>query len=196
MYNKKFYEKYAQLTLELILPYPIENFILVDKPDIQNNIDSIGIEVTHTDQPEHFEMSRYGENCFKKTKDGEIIRNFKGEAFFNHDGVCYAFSTTKGLITPRFFEDIAKTLKKKKQKIDSYKRFQKNGLYCFSEFMVLEDDIKEIQLLDLHPYDFLIVNAYDIIYLIKDKEYILHKITQSELYDFKKKSLEYSKTNA
>ena len=99
-YDKKYYEEYAMLTLKYILPDYANNFVHLDKPDLQNEIDGIGIEVTKADHQYYFENINYGRRYLGKKPTAEEINKFRGEFFLNENGYVYAFSPTKGMITP------------------------------------------------------------------------------------------------
>ena len=48
MFSKLYYERYAAITIADFFSLNIENFKNKEMPDIQNEVDSIGVEVTRS----------------------------------------------------------------------------------------------------------------------------------------------------
>ncbi len=191
MYNKMYYEEYARLTLKYIFPYPIENFVCADKPDIQNETDGMGIEVTRTEKQELIEIDAYGERFLHKKPTEKEIKQFGGQFFLKDGGTVCGYSAINGLFTPSdcICDGVACALQKKKSKFNSYKSFNKMGLYCFIGISIIDDvDLEKITELDFKPFDFLLVNSLDAVYNIENK--IVEKIDLTDqLADIKKMAL-------
>lgn len=192
MYDKNYYEEYARLTLEDIFPYDLANFSHADKPDIQNKIDSIGIEVTRAECSSLIQTSQYAKRFHGEKPSRKVIDRFHGEFFFNKKGIVIGHSPSKGFITPCTVEQIVFALKGKKKKCPSYEQFSKMGVYFFTSLFEINDqEIQELKALDISPYDFIIVNSGNLIYMIEN-----HQIRQvnvsKKLAKFKSAAKEYS----
>ena len=65
MYDKEFYEKYARASLKFFYEDKHKNFVLSECPDIQNDIDNIGIEVTRGISEYEGKFSRLANECIE-----------------------------------------------------------------------------------------------------------------------------------
>lgn len=194
MYDKYYYEEYARLTLGSIFLYPQENFFCADKPDIQNVVDGIGIEVTRAESKTIIEREKYGSRFFGRKPTEKEIEKFDGEFFFRENGTVQAFSPTKDMANPSVFENISFALKFKKDKFDSYEKFNKMGLYCFSDCFDVGMDINKILSLNILPFDFLIITCCGVICIVKDGKYRHTILSHDKIVNIKKMARSYSET--
>ena len=76
MYDKEFYEKYAKASLEFFYGEKLKNFVLAECPDLQNDTDNIGVEVTRGISQYVGKMSRLANECMENnlTFDQKISR--------------------------------------------------------------------------------------------------------------------------
>lgn len=192
MYDKYYFEEYARLTLKFVFPYPQENFFCADKPDIQNKIDEIGIEVTRTESKTIIEREKYGSRFMGKKPTEKEIKNFGGEFLFHENGTVHGFSPTIGMTDPHVFEDISFALKAKKKKFDSYIKFKKMGLYCFNNWFDGKLDMNKILSLDMLPFDFFIIICNDTIYMLENGKYRYCVLSSDQLSNIKKTAKIYS----
>ena len=190
MYTKEYHEEYARLTLGFLLPYSINNFFCTDKPDIQNEADSIGIEVTWAGTQDHMKSQSYGYKYLGLIPSLKERSNFMGE-FYSKEGKVYGFSPTKCLISPSdvTINGIKTAIIKKIKKCRSYSKFNEMGLYCYIDYSINDIELKDIMKLEISPFNFLMVNTMNEIYLIKNNTYKCHKITGNELARIKKQAL-------
>lgn len=186
MYDKYYFEEYARLTLKFVFPYPQENFFCADKPDIQNKINEIGIEVTRTESKTIIEREKYGSRFMGKKPTEKEIKNFGGEFLFHENGTVHGFSPTMGMADPHVFEDISFALKAKKKKFGSYKKFKKMGLYCFNNWFDVNLDINKIAPMDISPFDFLIIMSGDTIHILENGKYKCFILSDNQLSNIKK----------
>lgn len=74
-YDKEYYESYALLIVSDLLGIDIENFDkYADRPDIQNKIDSIGIEVTRSITDHEGYIVALSNKHFGLGKSGKVIQ--------------------------------------------------------------------------------------------------------------------------
>ena len=188
-YGKYCIEEFARLTLPDILPEYSENWVHSDKPDLQNITDGIGIEVTDSTPENRREIESYGTKRFGKQVSQEEIDKFKGQFYFLGDKV-FAFSSSKGSITPRHIEEIEIAIKRKKEKITKYKRFSKNGLFVISSVMTSTDQ-ERLKTIQYSPFDFIIVCCFDAFYYCADGEVKNIVIPQDKIYQYSSQAREY-----
>lgn len=136
-YPKAYYEWYAYFSLEGWLDNRYQNCFKSEAPDFQNDIDSIGIEVTRAMTPEDgftwfFANENIGKNKNKIPK--ELLDRFKGQIYFDHNNKLKMISKNRGLLSTR--KDILiviDSIETKLHKLNkNYKVFDINALYIFS----------------------------------------------------------------
>lgn len=173
-YDKLYYEKYALLSLCYILGLNTNDFEQKDKPDLQSEKYSMGIEVVRaiTDQDgltqslvqRYFGKGIPGEKVVK-----EVIANNKKGKFKGYvtsiDGVA-VISSTNGFHDGALHKvRIIEKIEKKTRKFQKYKHFKNNGLYCFAETGILnETDYPDIiKACQESPFSIVIINCIDFI---------------------------------
>ncbi|MBQ2645593.1 hypothetical protein IJG14_08500 [bacterium] len=197
MYDKEFYEKYAKSSLKFFYEEQYKNFTLSECPDIQNDIDNIGIEVTRGISEYSGKFSRLSQECLENnlpleqrfTRANRMFRkNFLGVIHENNAFV---------IADPQNGEDyyelhIKQIFEKIKIKIDKleklYKKFEWNCLYVFAEYPLKSHQIWVLADLmcaeNLIQYDIYFINALDRLYVINAKDnfnFTKHKYTAKEL---------------
>ena len=173
-YDKHYYEKYALLSLCYILGLNTNDFEQKDKPDLQSEKYSMGIEVVRAipDREgltlslvrQYFGKGIPGEEIVK-----EIIKNnekgkFRG-CVTSINGVAVISSTNGFQDGAQHKVRIIEKIAKKMQKFQKYKHFENNGLYCFTETGVLnETDYPDIiKACQESPFSIVIINCIDFI---------------------------------
>lgn len=200
MYDKEFYEKYALASLKFFYEDKYNNFFLSECPDIQNDIDSIGIEVTRGISEYEGKFSRLSFECMEKNLPLDQ-RFFRANRMFrkNFLGVMHE-NNAFFIADPQNGEDsyelhIKKIIEKIKIKIEKlnklYKKFDWNCLYVFSEYPLKFRHIWVLADLmnadSLNNYDVYFVNALDRLYVINARDnfnFTKRKYSASELCDF------------
>lgn len=199
IFDTQYEENYARLTLKYIYPKTHFNFICDDKPDIQNNVEKIGIEVTiATSEHEAISNAFFNKICGKNLSIKEITqlalkmyhcKNKEELPCYVNDGV---FSPSKGLITPAaFLQNIINASKSKQAKMDNYNKesWKQIGLYLFTLMYFEEYEIISIlpELVVSSDFDFYIINVLgDLYYIHKNAKYNKYIISDDDLKIFKK----------
>ena len=184
-FDNVYFENYAMLTIEYFCPELKGHFCRSDKPDLQNEIDSISIEVTSSESERSRKVNAFAQSKLigKKPSVSET-ESFWGELYLE-EGRVIAYSDTEALITPKTEEAIKEALCKKAQLFSQYQKFQHNGIYIFAPVWFTLDDVGSIKGLDHSPFDFLIINAQDVIVFIKHTQVLSFEIPSVQLKAFK-----------
>ena len=103
-YDKIYFEKYALLSIVDCLQLDLENFQLLDKPDLQNDTDSIGVEVTRAITQHVGFTNALTNKHFGKGKSGKLIKqeiekmfpDFKGSVMVIPGDIA-TISSSKGM---------------------------------------------------------------------------------------------------
>lgn len=155
-----------------ILGLNTNDFEQKDKPDLQSEKYSLGIEVVRA-MPEREGLTRslvqqyFGKGIPGEEIVKEVIKNnekgkFKG-CVTSIDGVA-VISSTKGFHDGALHKKmIVETIVKKARKFQKYKHFETNGLYCFAETgMLNETDYPDIiKVCQESPFTIVIINCID-----------------------------------
>lgn len=202
MFNKNFYEKYALASMKFFYGKDLKNFVHSECPDLQNEKNSIGVEVTRGISEYEGKFSRLAIECMEKnlpleerfSKANRMFRdNFLGVIHENN-----AFVIADPENGDNSYElHIRQIVDKIKIKVDKleklYKKFETNNLYVFSEFPLKSKHIWILADLlnaeNLVQYDLYFINALDRIYVINTKDnfsFKKYKYTAAELCKFTK----------
>ena len=190
-FDKHYYERYAELTLYNVFPEWKSHFSRSDRPDLQNVIDNIGIEVTSSTPSIIRENLSYGAKLLGGKVSKKEEERYRGELFLTSERDVYAFSPTRGLIDADLSPEIISAISHKCSKWKGYKEYSKRGLYIFSGTSLFDKEmLKKIEESESFSFfQIVFINALDRLYYYddgwKEKEF-----TDEELADFKKKALE------
>lgn len=201
-YTKKYFERYARLSLQYLPFLDYQKFNCDDNPDLQNETDSIGIEVTRLILPQKAEYESIINRIMGKGLKYDDIKNderikpprFKGK-IHNINGIITSYYG-KGLTnTDSYVTECIECIKKKCQKMKKYKKFDKKGLYIFMETAIgteyLTKVYQQIDKID-NGFDFYLFNFIDTLYLYNHrKQTFYYQVTN--LKDLKKMALENEK---
>lgn len=197
MPNKRFYEKYANASLKFFYGENHENFVLSESPDLQNEKDNIGVEVTRGISEYEGRLSRLANECMEqnlsldkrvKRANKMFRKNFLGMVHENL-GFVIADPENSNDCGEIHVRQILDKIKIKSAKLENlYKRFEWNCLYVFAEYplkskhiWILADLLTAEQ---LNKYDIYFINALDRVYIINarnDFKFQKHKFTATEL---------------
>lgn len=172
----KTYEEFARLNLQLL--FPQYRFECLDKPDLQDVNDNIGIEVTSSTPTEIRERTAYGDKYLGKEITLEEEEKYRGTVFhMNNTRIVDGYSARDLLYAPEYVKEIDDVLKKKCQKSNDYKHFQFNGVYVFTGTHLV--DSKDVNALLSHKvlrcFDFVLLDNFGKVhFLINDTFFILN----------------------
>ena len=136
-----YWECYAKIVLEDLLPNEFCNLTLADKPDLQDANGAVGIEVTRAENPKQIESeSLYSGLYYKpenqRARDIERIEQLGAKLYFGFmAGVkgTDSFDLINNAINAK-----CKTLSK-----GGYRDFKEYHLFLFSSIYVVDDMLKE-----------------------------------------------------
>lgn len=171
-YDKHYYEKYALLSLCYILGLNTNDFEQKDKPDLQSEKYSMGIEVVRaiTDQDgltqslvqRYFGKGIPGEEVVNKVIANNKKGKFKG-CVTSIDGVA-VISSANGFHNGTLHKNlIVEKIKEKSHLFNAYRHFKNNGLYCFAETGIpSETDYPDIiKACQESPFSIVMINCID-----------------------------------
>lgn len=149
MYDKRYFERYALLSVCHMFNYDIERFMkCCEKPDLQSEEYDIGIEVTQS-ITEHdgttimlinsyFGRGLSGNEILESIHQANKKNKFKGSCTIVDDVAI--ISPTKGLYdSSKHRELIIRSIIEKSEKFSGYKHFRINGLYCFAHTGLIDE---------------------------------------------------------
>lgn len=189
-------EVYALLTIADILKLNPNDFVVSDKPDIQNHKDSIGIEVTRAITKHQGYTINLANDFFsvRKKKQNKVFEakkyieeeypNFEGNISIINGNIA-AISPSKGYTFSenRLIEAKNAIIKKEENK-ENYKLFDKNYLYLFLYTTIFEkDEIEELLdiMIPLMSYDGIFINCIDRIYFHEIKDFSIFELSYNQL---------------
>ena len=190
-YDKHYYERYAELTLYNVFPEWESHFTRSDRPDLQNEIDDIGVEVTSSTPSKIREIQSYGTKLLGGIVSSDEEKKFRGKLFLTPKKVAYAFSPTKGLLNVDISPQIISAISQKCSKWNGYKEYSRRGLYIFSGTSLVDEEMLEkVEKSEAFSFfQMVFINTIDRIYYYadgwKEKEF-----TEEELAGFKKHAQE------
>lgn len=188
--DRVYFEMYARLTLVKLFPEWAVNLKNMDKPDLQDEIDSIGIEVTSSTPAKTREIESYGLKRLGKEVTLVEVENFDGEMYMypGTKNKLLSFSSTKGgLFTPNYSYEIEQILVQKMLKQETYKRYKNNDIYIFTgSSIVLESDINTEKIRSFLTYfNRIYINCLDHIFVLSSKGIDRYDFTNDDLKNFK-----------
>ena len=140
-----YYERYAKLTLEKSFPEWKSHFSKVDRPDLQNESENIGIEVTSSTPSQIREADSYGMKLLGKKVADEEEKKFWGYLFLSPERVAMAYSATKGSVDSDISPQIIAAIAHKRDVWieKGYKDFQIRGVYIFTGTSIIDSEMLE-----------------------------------------------------
>ncbi len=203
--TKEYYEAYAKISLIDIYNPRLNNakILGVESPDIQDDSNDIGIEVTRSSTNTECMADAIANNFFNrnlslsslKKEVSAKFKTFQGE-IGQIDGVNYV-SPSKGLTDTKIeLDNIKKSIKIKSRKFQkNYKKFQENDLYIFTGDSFIEkydiEDIMKDKDVYANPFDTIFINCIDKIFVCTSKEFKEIMISEENLKKYKKDALNY-----
>ena len=193
-----YFNKLAQLKIQQI--FPEWKLDLVDKPDLQDETDNIGIEVTIAkDKVDGIFDSVWDEWAGKGITSNEFRDKFTNPYFkeqiipdMEHP-VCIKVSGNLDVIITKILGAIIK----KTRKFSDYKKFKKNGLFVFCEPLWEEQfsTLKQLIHEGNYPFDFFIISMTNKMLLIENNELKIYDIDFDKIEELKKESLDFSQNH-
>jgi hypothetical protein len=143
MYDKHAIEECARRSLAVICGYPIENIQRKDKPDLQDELHSYGIEVVedccqNEREAERFVRSVWNKSCAEIAQDKiERLRKLGG-SLREENGLVSGATLGSAANSP---DHLIKTIRRKIEKLNGggYKEFDAYGLYVMTDTVPLFD---------------------------------------------------------
>ena len=193
-----YFNKLAQLKIQQI--FPEWKLDLVDKPDLQDETNNIGIEVTIAkDKVDGIFDSVWDEWAGKGITSNEFRDKFTNPYFkeqiipdMEHP-VCIKVSGNLDVIITKILGAIIK----KTRKFSDYKKFKKNGLFVFCEPLWEEQfsTLKQLIHEGNYPFDFFIISMTNKMLLIENNELKIYDIDFDKIEELKKESLDFSQNH-
>lgn len=189
-YDKHYFERYALLTLYCTFPEWEDHFVRSERPDLQNEIDGVGIEVTSSTPSRIREVEAFGQKILGKTVSSADEKRFRGDLFLTPERVAFAYSPIKGLEDSDKSPEIIFTISHKRDIWEGYKEFNVRGVYIFTGTSIIDEEMLEkVEKSEAFSYFQLVfINAMDKMYYYqngwKKKEF-----TDEELVELKKKAI-------
>lgn len=136
-----YWECYAKFVLEELLPEKFTNLILSDKPDLQDNVSCVGVEVTIADNQKQLEAERLYSTLHYKNENQKAyaIERIKKLGAKVHDGFMMGIKGSDD------FERINNAIKTKCETIakDGYELFDEYHLFIFSSIYAVDYMLQE-----------------------------------------------------
>lgn len=191
-YDKHYFERYAELTLYGIFPEWNSHFTRSDRPDLQNEIDDIGIEVTSSTPTRIREVAAFGAKLLGGKVSIKDEEKFRGELYLTPERIAYAYSPTKGLVDADRCPEIVAAIAQKRSIWKDYKDFCTRGIYIFTGTSLIDDKmLRKIEKSGAFPFFHMVfINAIDRIYYKDNGNWKMKEFTDEELSEFKKQALE------
>lgn len=203
--TKEYYEAYAKISLIDIYNKKLVSAKIINKesPDIQDNLNNIGIEVTLSSSNIECITNSISNNLFNKgyklvelkNKINEKYKTFNG-SIGQIDNINY-LSPYKGLInTSTILENIKKCIvKKSKLFYDHYKIYSENDLYIFTGNATLDiydiqkviDNLQNVKI----PFNKIFINCMDKLFIWDQNNIIQKNINTEKLKNYKLEAINY-----
>ena len=195
MFSKLYYERYAAITIADFFSLNIENFKNKEMPDIQNEVDSIGVEVTQAITQHEGYVSKIRSKLFNKGHTGQEKQKIIESQYKKFNGGIMLINEIALISDYKHLRDTFESLKttekaliKKSGKYEIYKKFDKNYLYIFLEnASFLESEIKEFLNKQINDtlYDGILLNTIDKLYFCNQESFSFKFYESDELIRFK-----------
>ena len=193
---KRYHEKLAQLTLPIVEFNG--NFIISDKPDLQDVENNIGIEVTSVESKEEgvFRalLVKHANQELTSNEFINLLKNphFKQKVIPNNSRiVARVKSSDINILIRQVFCSVCI----KADKFENYKNFYLNGLYLFDIVHFLPEHIQfiyDVLKNTTFPFDFYILNIGDKIYYM-DKKCLKEYYIKEQVTRLQNLACEYAK---
>ncbi len=201
----KYYEAYAKISLIDIYKKDLTSSKTINKesPDIQDDINDIGIEVTRSATNAECIADSITNNVFHKNHNLDELKNEITKKYKSFNGEvgriqnCNYISPHIGLVnTSIFYERIKdRIIEKSKLFYDHYKKYSENDLYIFTGNSLLNiEDIQKIidELKDFKiPFNNIFINCLDKIFICNKNNVIQKDITEDKMKYYKSEAINY-----
>lgn len=203
--TKEYYEAYAKISLIDIYNKNLTSSKTINKesPDIQDDINDIGIEVTQSATNEECISNSIANNLFHKNYNLDELKNEIAKKYKTFNGYigrvqnCNYVSPYKGLVsTSKFCERIKnRIIEKSKLFHDHYKKYSENDLYIFTGNSLLNiqdiqetiNDLKDFKI----PFNNIFINCLDKIFICNKNNIIQKNIDADKLKYYKSEAINY-----
>ena len=143
-----FFERYAMVSLATLLGEPYAHLVNRDRPDLQDEEQSIGIEVTRA-----IRENKNVANALVNEMAGEAVKEVNADDLRHINQSGYAYGLGDGSIIGRNEYDywslalpMKRILESKLWKVNNgfYGDFKEFGLYVFTKYDLVADEVNEI----------------------------------------------------
>lgn len=204
--SNDYYEAYAKISLIDIYNKKLisSKVIGVESPDIQDDINDIGIEVTRSSTNEECITDSISNTFFNKGYTLDELKSNIDKKFKSFKGTVgridnYNYiSSSVGLVdTNIIFDKIKTQIIIKSEKFNNhYKKFKENDLYIFCgdsilnicDVQMIMNDLKNIEF----PFDNIFINGIDKIFICNKNTIITKNINYNKLKYYKSAALNYT----
>ena len=156
-----YYECYAKIVLEEMLPDHFFDLVILDRPDLQNEQLNIGIEVTSSIN----QKQREAESLYVKWFDRNNEDKEKIEVQIEKCGGKLNKGILNGIPDHDNFDRIYAEIKNKIRKLGKYKSFGKQYLFIFSDIYATTD-MRKKALEQMHNICYQTSPKFDEIYVL------------------------------
>jgi hypothetical protein len=156
-----YYECYAKIVLEEMFSNRFFDLVIHDKPDLQNEKLSIGIEVTSSINPKQKEAESLYVKWYDQSNEGKE----KIEVQIKKCGAKLNNGILSGISSHDNFDRIYTDIKNKIGKLDQYRSFVKQYLFIFSD-IYSTSDMREKALEEMQHICYLESPKLDAIYVL------------------------------
>ncbi len=166
--QKRYYEFYAKVIIEEIFNINLE---VIDKPDLHNEVENIGIEFTSAEDSDNKEIESLGiilaENKAKNREN--VIKKIKSKGGKYTQWFILGKATSFEEDKKRIYNAIENKLKK--LNLSAFKKFKENDLSVFSTIRKIKKEEQKDFLEEIKEIQSKYQNKFDKIYLL-----LLHSI--------------------
>lgn len=136
-----YWECYAKIVLEDLLPNDFFNLILADKPDLQGANGDVGIEVRRAENPKQLEAESLYSGLYYKPEN-QRVRDIER---IKQLGAKVCFGLMAGIKGTDSFDLINNAINTKCKTLEKggYRKFEEYHLFLFSSIYAIDDMLRE-----------------------------------------------------
>lgn len=203
--SKEYYEVYAKISLIDIYDKKLisAKIINCESPDIQDERNNIGIEVTHSSSNTECIADSISNNLFNKGYKLDELKSKIKEKYKSFNGSIGQIDNFTHISPSKGLTNISTTLENIKSRIieksklfyNHYKKYNENDLYIFTGYSILNisdikkviDDLQNIKI----PFDKVFINCIDKIFIWNKKNIVQKEINTEKLKYYKLEAINY-----
>lgn len=191
------YDEYALQMVALILDYDVKDFQLKDKPDIQNDVDSIGVEVTRGIDSRRGWAQSIAQRYLGKRRKGKSSQEIKqiieqneakflvqGNVMFTSDEMLLVSPTHGSTNSSERLNCASDIIKVKSEKLKNYAQFERNCLYLFLETAIFSKCEIQVWLKEFFTepvFDIIFIDCFNFIYFHDRNQFRTYQKSQNKI---------------